>query len=106
MAATPIPLAPPCTNKDSPFLSFPLSKTLLQTVKTVSGSEAASTKDRFDGIGRHCPSGTVQNSAYPPPETNAHTLSPTFHLEELSPKETTVPAISRPGISCDVHGGG
>ena len=43
MAVTPMPLEPPCTSSVSPFCRRPRSNTLLQTVKKVSGSEAAST---------------------------------------------------------------
>ena len=47
MAATPIPLVPPCTSSvsfspPSPWPSRARSNTLLQTVKNVSGSDAAS----------------------------------------------------------------
>src|SRR2546422_7360968 len=67
IAATPIPLDPPCTRKDSPGLIPARSKTLLHTVKKVSGKDAASTGDMPFGIGRHCGAGAVQYSAYPPP---------------------------------------
>ena len=63
IAATPMPEEPPCTRKLSPDLRAARSKTLLQTVKKVSGSDAASTSVMPFGIGRHCGAGAVQYSA-------------------------------------------
>lgn len=63
MAVTPIPLVPPCTNSVSPFCRRPRSNTLLQTVKNVSGKEAASASDKPWGTGRHCATGATHSSA-------------------------------------------
>ncbi|MNV81913.1 hypothetical protein D3C71_1756100 [compost metagenome] len=63
IAVTPMPLLPPCTSSVSPGCSAPRWNTLLQTVKKVSGSEAASTSDRPRGTGRHCATGATQYSA-------------------------------------------
>src|SRR5438046_10454589 len=52
IAATPMPLDPPCTRNDSPGLKAARSNTLLHTVKKVSGKEAASTGVMPLGIGR------------------------------------------------------
>src|SRR5437773_10149965 len=52
IAATPMPLDPPCTRKDSPGLMAARSNTLLHTVKKVSGKDAASTGVMPLGIGR------------------------------------------------------
>jgi hypothetical protein len=58
-----MPEAPPCTSSVSPGASRPRSKTFDQTVKKVSGSEAASTIDRPRGTGSTCTSGVTQYSA-------------------------------------------
>src|ERR1043165_4158484 len=100
-----MPLDPPCTRKLSPERNFPRSNTLLQTVKNVSGSDAASTNESPRGTGRHCTAGAVQYSAYPPPATNAQTRSPIFHSRSPGPIPATVPAISNPGVS-ETPGGG
>jgi hypothetical protein len=58
-----MPLDPPWTRKLSPAASRPRSKTLLHTVKKVSGSDAASIGVIPLGTGRHCGAGAVQYSA-------------------------------------------
>jgi hypothetical protein len=63
MAVTPMPLVPPWTMKVSPACRRPRSNTLLQTVKKVSGSEAASMSLRPLGTGRHWPTGATHSSA-------------------------------------------
>src|ERR1035437_2278172 len=105
IAVTPIPEEPPCTRKMSPCVRRARSKTFTQTVKKVSGSEAASTRDSPLGIGRHCGAGAVQYSAYPPPATSAQTSSPTRHWVTPTPSATMLPETSSPGIS-DAPGGG
>ena len=52
IAVVPMPEVPPCTSSVSPAFSAPRSKTLVQTVKKVSGIAAASTIVRPAGIGR------------------------------------------------------
>ena len=63
IAVTPMPEDPPCTSRLSPGARRARSNTLLQTVKNVSGSDAASTGERPLGMGRHCGTGAVQYSA-------------------------------------------
>src|ERR1700744_2706677 len=101
-----MPLEPPCTSKVSSPFKFPLSNTLLQTVKKVSGNEAASSKLNAPGMGKHCPSGIAQYSAYPPPVVRAQTLSPTSQRLTLLPVSVMMPATSNPGISCGASFGG
>ena len=67
-AVTPMPLEPPCTSSvsfgpPSPAPSAARWNTLLQTVKNVSGSDAASMSDSPAGTGRHCASGAAAYSA-------------------------------------------
>ena len=47
--------------------------TLDHTVQTTSGSAAASTNETPAGTGSSCAAGTATCSAYPPPESSAHT---------------------------------
>ncbi|MNN55611.1 hypothetical protein D3C81_1704970 [compost metagenome] len=68
MAVVPMPLEPPWISSVSslprgPLPSRPRSNTLLQTVKKVSGSAAASISDKPAGTGRHCATGAVHSSA-------------------------------------------
>ena len=63
MAATPMPLVPPCTRNHSPAFSPPRSNTLCQTVKKPSGIAAASTMEMPSGTGRQEPSSATQYSA-------------------------------------------
>ena len=63
MAVVPIPLVPPWISRVSPGCSRALSKTLLQTVKKVSGSAAACCRFSPPGMGRHWGAGAVQYSA-------------------------------------------
>jgi hypothetical protein len=51
MAVTPMPLVAPWTSRVSPGLSAPASNTFAQTVKTVSGRAAASSKASAPEIG-------------------------------------------------------
>ncbi|MNY35334.1 hypothetical protein D3C86_1697330 [compost metagenome] len=59
MAITPMPLVAPWINKVSPDFRPPPSKTLVKTVKTVSGRAAAWTKSRASGTGRACRASTT-----------------------------------------------
>jgi len=52
IAVTPMPDVAPCTKRVSPAFSMPISNTFAQTVKTVSGRDAASAKLRDPGTGR------------------------------------------------------
>ena len=63
IAVVPMPDEPPCTRKLSPGRRRPRSKTLVQTVKKVSGTAPASTIDRPSGTGRTCGPGATQYSA-------------------------------------------
>ena len=63
IAVVPMPLAPPCTSSHSPGLSAARSNTLCQTVNTVSGRAAASTKLSPGGRGRVVASGATAYSA-------------------------------------------
>ena len=63
MAITPIPDVPPCTSSVSPSARRPRSTTLAQTVKAVSGSEAACAMEKPAGTGSTCPAGAVTYSA-------------------------------------------
>ncbi|MCS4167935.1 hypothetical protein M2419_005064 [Sphingobacterium sp. BIGb0116] len=45
------------------------------------------------------------NSAYPPPASNAHTLSPTLKFVTCGPHATIIPAISRPSMSAGTPAG-
>ena len=58
----PIPLVPPWTRTVSPALQPPRSNRLVHTVKTVSGSAAASSIEKPFGIGRH---NSAAATAYP-----------------------------------------
>src|SRR5262245_25497911 len=100
-----MPLLPPCTSRVSPGASLPRSNTLIQTVKNVSGSDAACIKLQPFGSGRQWPAGVTQNCAYPPPGVSAHTWSPIFHCVTPAPSATTAPLTSRPGKS-EAPGGG
>ena len=100
-----MPLDPPCTRSDSPSERRARSKTLVHTVKNVSGSAAASAASSPAGIGRQSGAAAVQYSAYPPPVTSAHTRDPIAGVSTPSPSLTTVPATSSPGMS-DAPGGG
>ena len=53
IAVVPMPLDPPWISTDSPDVRWARSKTLLHTVKKVSGSAAALTKLMPAGTGRH-----------------------------------------------------
>src|SRR3569832_1307639 len=87
MAVTPMPEVPPCTSSVSPSLNCPRSNTMLHTVKYVSGKDAPSMALSPLGSGRHCAKGAAQYSAYPPPCTNAQTITP--FLKPLSDKTPT-----------------
>jgi hypothetical protein len=63
IAVVPIPEEPPWHRNTSPALSRPRPKTLVQTVKNVSGMPAASTADRPCGTGNALSSWTTQYSA-------------------------------------------
>ncbi len=63
IAVVPMPLEPPWTRRLSPGLRPARSKTLLHTVKKVSGSAAASVRLRPLGAGRHWAAGAAQYSA-------------------------------------------
>ena len=56
----PMPLDPPCTNMDFPADRVPGWNTLCHTVRAVSGSDAASTKDMPAGSGKQCAAFTAQ----------------------------------------------
>ena len=58
-----MPLDPPCTSSDSPSARRARSKTLVHTVKSVSGSAAASTVPSPAGTGRQSGAGAAQYSA-------------------------------------------
>lgn len=76
-------------------------------VSQASGMAAAWIKVMSLGIGIRRPSGTVTYCAWPPPESRAITLSPTFHRpEQPGPSPATAPAASRPKISLAPLGGG
>src|SRR4051794_16247073 len=81
MAMVPIPLDPPCTRNDSPDDSRATCTTFDQTVQATSGNAAAVMRSTPAGIGMHCPAGTATCSAYPPPDSSAHTSSPTDQPE-------------------------
>ena len=108
-------------------------KRLCQTVKYVSGMQAASTKLNLAGFGRHWVYGTLTYSAYPPPLVSAQTSAPIFNpywercssdeqneeeedgeatglLKDAvlasSPIPTITPLTSRPGIVECPGGGG
>jgi hypothetical protein len=63
IAVVPMPDVPPWTSRVSPAFSAPRSKTLVQTVKVVSGIAAASTTVSPAGIGSAFDSCTTQYSA-------------------------------------------
>jgi hypothetical protein len=60
MAVVPMPLEPPCTSRLSPGASRARSNTLLQTVKKVSGTAAASIIEKPAGTGSTLPAGARQ----------------------------------------------
>ncbi len=62
MAVTPIPEVPPWMRQVSPGWRCPMSNRFAQTVKTVSGRDAASTKPRPLGMARAC---RASATAYP-----------------------------------------
>src|SRR5690606_39761108 len=97
---------PPWTSKVSSPDNAPRSNTLVQTVKKVSGSAAASTSLKPSGIGRQLPAGATQYSAYPPPGVNAQTRSPIFSEVPARSPSTISPATSSPGKSEAPGGGG
>ena len=63
MAVVPMPLDPPWTSSVSPSFRRPRSKTLVHTVKKVSGIAAASLKERPGGTGSALSSCTTAYSA-------------------------------------------
>ena len=60
IAVVPIPLVPPCINIVSSLDKFPLSNTLVHTVKKVSGIAAACINDNPLGMGKVCCIGALQ----------------------------------------------
>ena len=75
------------------------------TVAATSGIPAAVTRSTPSGTGSSCAAGTTARSAYPPPEINAHTASPTCQPVTPSPSAAMRPEHSIPMIS-DAPGGG
>ena len=106
MAAVPTPDAPACTNAIPPSARPPWSTRASQAVMNTSGSPPASSSDTPSGTRTAWFSWTTARSAYPPPAVMAITASPTAHRVTPSPRATTWPANSRPGISCSIGGPG
>src|SRR3954447_11145676 len=100
-----MPLEPPCTSSVWPGCRLAVRKTLDQTVQTTSGSAAASLSETPSGTGSSCPAGTTTCSAYPPPDSSAHTSSPTDQPCTSPPTAATVPLTSRPGYAGAPGGG-
>ena len=63
IAVTPMPELPPCTSSDLARREAAAVVDVGQTVKKVSGSDAASTSVRPFGTGSACTSGATQYSA-------------------------------------------
>ena len=93
----PMPLDPPWIRIVWPTCRLAVMNTFDHTVLTTSGSAAASTSETLSGTGSSCAAGTATCSAYPPPESSAHTWSPTVQPVTLSPRALIVPLTSRPG---------
>ena len=103
------PLAPAFIRSVSPPLILPSINKLRYAVANASGIAAASTIEQFLGTGISISYLTFAYSAYPPPPSNAHTLSPIFQLDfSFAPSaiSTIVPAISSPIHSGQPAGGG
>jgi len=101
-----MPLVPPCTSSTSPGCSPASTKTFAHTVQATSGRPAASTSDTPAGLGSSWPAGTATRSAYPPPDSSAHTSSPTDQPLTPSPRAAIVPLHSSPGYGGAPFGGG
>ena len=94
IAALPSPLAPATISTTSPRL-IPASNTRFRyAVANTSGMPAASAKFSRSGIGITSPASTAARSAYPPPPSSAHTLSPILYCGEFDCE--TTPAHSNP----------
>ena len=81
-------------------------KTFDQTVQVTSGSAAAVTRSTPAGTGSSCPAGTATCSAYPPPESSAHTSSPTDQPVDALADRAIAPLHSSPGTARAPGGGG
>ncbi len=79
--------------------------TLDQTVKQVSGRQAASAMPIPSGTGTAWLSCVATYSAYPPPGNRAQTLSPICQRVTPGPIATTVPDASSPGRGDALAGG-
>ncbi|WRL64126.1 hypothetical protein U6N30_31920 [Blastococcus brunescens] len=75
-------------------------------MQVTSGRAAAVASSTPDGRGSSCPAGTATRSAYPPPDSSAHTSSPTDQPATSSPTSLMTPLHSRPRISLAPFGGG
>src|SRR5450759_1228541 len=106
IAIVPIPLDPPWIRIVCPGCRLAVMNTLDHTVHATSGSAAASTSAMPFGTGSSWAAGTATCSAYPPPESSAHTLSPTAQPVTLVPRALIVPLTSRPGYFDEPGGGG
>ena len=76
-----------------------------QTVKQVSGRQAAASSPMPAGIGRAWVADVTAYSAYPPPGSSAQTASPTAHCVTPGPMAATWPDASSPGRGEAVGGG-
>ena len=98
---------PPCTRNRLPGKRRRGSNRLAHTVMTASGMAAASRIDTPLGTLMHWPSGTAQNSAYPPPPSRAQTASPTRQRELVpGPSSAICPDTSMPRMGEAPGGGG